>query len=67
MRGFRIAIVGLAIAIAATGWLIGSIGLVVLAVIIGLGELMETSLDAWALRREAEYRATGRWTPPYSR
>ncbi len=67
MRGFRVAIVGLAIALAAAGWLIGSIGLVAIAAVIGIGELMETSLDAWALRREVEYRATGRWTPPLSR
>ena len=51
MSGFRAAIVGTSIACAALGWLLGLIALVATAAIIGAGELMETSLDVWALKQ----------------
>jgi hypothetical protein len=54
MSGFRLAIVGAAVACTAAAWLVQSVGLAVAAALIGVGELMETSLDVWALRREVE-------------
>ena len=63
MTGFRAALVGAAIACAAAGWLWQVEGLAVAAMVIGLGELLETSLDVWALRREATAAAAGRGRP----
>jgi hypothetical protein len=52
MTGFRSAIVGSAFAGIAAGWLWQVEGLVVAAALIGAGELCETSVDIWALRRQ---------------
>jgi hypothetical protein len=52
MTGFRSAIVGLAVAGIAAGWLWQVEGLAIAAALIGAGELCETSVDIWALRRE---------------
>ncbi len=55
MAAFRRVIVGLAVLIAATGWVLLVPVLLVLSAVIGLGELVETTIDVWALRQEAEY------------
>ena len=61
MSGFRAAVVGAAIACVAFGWLLHSVALVAAAAIIGAGELLETSLDLWALRQETwSYSAASR-------
>jgi hypothetical protein len=52
MTGFRSAIVGTAVAAVAAGWLWQVEGLVVAAALVGAGELCETSVDIWALRRQ---------------
>jgi hypothetical protein len=52
MTGFRSAIVGTAVAAVAAGWLWQVEGLVIAAALIGAGELCETSVDIWALRRQ---------------
>jgi hypothetical protein len=52
MTGFGCAIVGSAVAAAAMGWLWQVEGLAIAAALIGAGELCETSVDIWALRRE---------------
>lgn len=51
MRGFRMTIVGLAIAGTAAAWAWQSAFLLVLALLIGGGETFESSLDIFALRR----------------
>jgi hypothetical protein len=51
MASFRAAITGLAVTCIAVGWLLQVPALAVTAAIIGLGELFETSVDVWALRR----------------
>jgi hypothetical protein len=45
-------IVGLAFAAFGAGWMAQVEGIAVAAVVIGAGELAETSVDAWALRRQ---------------
>jgi hypothetical protein len=56
MSGFRSTLVGSALLAGAAGWLWNVPALFAGAVIIGVGELLETSLDVWALRRGAEGR-----------
>jgi hypothetical protein len=56
MTGFRLAIEGPALAGVAAGWLWNVPGVLAIAAIIGAGELLETSLDAWALRRQVNAR-----------
>lgn len=51
MSGFRLAIVGPAMALVALGWVLQSVALVATAAIIGAGEMFETSLDVWALKQ----------------
>jgi hypothetical protein len=51
IRGFRLAVVGLALAGIAAAWTWHLGWLLALALIIGIGELLESSLDAWAVRR----------------
>lgn len=51
MAGFRLTIVGLAVAGIAAAWLWQSVFLLVLALLIGGGETFESSLDIFALRR----------------
>ena len=51
MRGFRLTIIGLAIAGVAAAWAWHSAFLLVLALLIGGGETFESSLDIFALRR----------------
>lgn len=51
MVGFRLTIVGLAIAGVAAAWAWSSMFLLVLALLIGGGETFESSLDIFALRR----------------
>jgi hypothetical protein len=58
MVGFRLTIVGLAIAGVAAAWLWQSVFLLVLALLIGGGETFESSIDIFALRRERRIRAT---------
>ncbi len=55
MASLRRTIVGLAVVTTAAGWLLLAPVLVVLGAVIGLGELLETSIDVWALRQQAEY------------
>jgi hypothetical protein len=57
-RGLRSFIMGLVALGFGTGWALQVEALAVAAVIIGLGELFETSLDIWALRREVEAGST---------
>ena len=52
MAGFRSAIIGSAVAGIAAGWLWQVEGVAIAAALIGAGELCETSVDIWALRRE---------------
>ena len=56
MRGFRALIVGTALVCLAAGWFWQLEALAVGAALIGAGELMETSIDVWALRRELDGR-----------
>lgn len=51
MRGFRLTVVGLAVAGIAAAWAWQSVFLLVLALLIGGGETFESSLDIFALRR----------------
>jgi hypothetical protein len=51
MRGFRLAVIGLAVAGIAAAWAWQSMFLLVLALLIGGGETLESSLDIFALRR----------------
>lgn len=51
MRGFRLAIIGLALAGIAGAWAWHLGWLLVLALVIGVGELLESSLDVWAVSR----------------
>ena len=56
MSGFRSTLVGTALVTGAAGWLWDVPALFVAALIIGVGEILETSVDVWALRRDAEGR-----------
>lgn len=56
MVGFRLTIVGLAIAGIAAAWLWHSVFLLVLALLIGGGETFESSIDIFALRRGREWQ-----------
>jgi hypothetical protein len=60
MTGFRSAIVGSAFGGIAAGWLWQIEGLVVAAALIGAGELCETSVDIWALRRQLQTNSARR-------
>lgn len=51
MIGFRLTIVGLAIAGVAAAWAWHSVFVLVLALLIGGGETFESSLDIFALKR----------------
>jgi hypothetical protein len=53
MQGFRGAIVGTALALVGVGWASQMTALVVAAGLIGAGELLETSMNVAALRRQA--------------
>ena len=55
MAGFRALITGTAVACVAIGWLLHVPALVIIAAVVGLGELFETSADLYALR------ASERW------
>jgi hypothetical protein len=59
MTAFRSAIVGSAVAAVAMGWLWQVEGLAIAAALIGAGELCETSVDVWALRRELRTTSAG--------
>jgi hypothetical protein len=57
MAGFRALIIGTAVACIALGWLLQIEALVIVAAIIGLGELFETSVDLYALRESERWQA----------
>ena len=56
MRGFRLTIIGLAIAGIAAAWAWHLLWILVLALLIGGGETFESSLDIFALRNEKRLR-----------
>lgn len=56
MRGFRQTILGLALLGTAAAWLWQAPWLLALSLIIGAGELFESSLDVWALTRGKDLR-----------
>jgi hypothetical protein len=60
MSGFRTLITGTAVACIALGWLLQVPGLVIVAAIIGLGELFETSVDVYALRESERWASSQR-------
>jgi hypothetical protein len=64
MRGFRQTVIGLAVLGVAAAWLLDAPWLLALALIIGAGELFESSLDIWALTKGKDFRITPRVTPP---
>src|SRR5437868_216167 len=55
MAGFRTLITGTSVACIALGWLLQFSALVIVAAIIGLGELFETSVDVYALRESERW------------
>jgi hypothetical protein len=59
MSGFRALISGTAVACIALGWLLHVPALVIIATIIGLGELFETSVDVYALREAERWPTKG--------
>lgn len=59
MAGFRALITGTAVACIALGWLLHIQALVVIATIIGVGELVETSVDVYALRQSERWTMKG--------
>ena len=59
MTGFRALISGTAVACIALGWLLHVPALVIVAAIIGVGELFETSVDVYALRESERWRIKG--------
>jgi len=60
MTGFRALISGTAVACIALGWLLHIPALIVIAAIIGTGELFETSADVYALRQSERWQSKGR-------
>jgi hypothetical protein len=60
MAGFRAVITGTALACIALGWLLHVPALVIVAAIIGLGELFETSVDVYALRESERWTSSKR-------
>jgi hypothetical protein len=56
MTGFRALITGTAVACVALGWLLHVPALIVVATVIGLGELLETSVDIYALRHSERWQ-----------
>ena len=67
MTGMRGAIVGSAAALAGAGGVFEQPGLIVLGLIIGVGELIETSVDAWALQRQLGINGGRSSSPPEQR
>lgn len=63
MRGFRMTVIGLAIAGIAAAWAWHIPFLLALAVIIGAGETFESSIDIFALRRGRRARTAHRPSP----
>ena len=59
MSGFRALITGTAVACSALGWLLHVPALIIVAAIIGLGELFETSVDVYALRESERWQTKG--------
>ncbi|TMB97456.1 MAG: hypothetical protein E6J42_07640 [Chloroflexi bacterium] len=56
LRGFRQTIVGLALLGVGTAWLFGAAWLLAISLIIGGGELFESSLDIWGLTKAKDLR-----------
>jgi hypothetical protein len=56
MRGFRQTVLGLAVLGTAAAWLWQAPWLLALSLIIGAGEIFESSLDVWALTKGKDLR-----------
>ena len=57
VRGFRLAVIGLALIAFAAAWLWQQQWLLILALVIGGEETLESSIHAWAIRRGIELEA----------
>ena len=56
MRGFRMGVIGLALIATGAAWIWQLGWLLVLALVIGGEETLESSIDAWAVRRGMRLR-----------
>lgn len=57
IRGLRLALLGLSVIAAGTGWWLQWPAMVAAGLVIGFEETLETSIAAWALEQEAMGRA----------
>ena len=60
VRGFRFFVIGLAVASLAAAWVWHLVWLLILAVVIGLEEMLEMSVVLYALRRQKRMEAAPR-------
>jgi hypothetical protein len=57
-RGFRQAVVGLAVVGVGAAWMWHAPWLLALSLVIGLGELLESTIDIWAVTKGKDFRIT---------